>query len=105
MLELHIYVQSGAKQDACLGLMPLPMSHMNQQTRLVLKLAVRAPAQENAANKAVCALIARWLGIAKNRVRVISGQQSRHKCLLLDIDQTTIHHADIKAALEAYRLF
>lgn len=38
-----------------------------------------APPVENAANQALVALVAKRLGVAKGRVRVLSGQKSRQK--------------------------
>lgn len=49
-----------------------------------LKLRVTAPPVDGAANQLLCDFFARLLGIAKGRVRVHSGESSRHKRLLLE---------------------
>lgn len=47
-----------------------------------LKLRVTAPPVEGAANQLLCDFFAKLLGIAKGRVRLQSGEASRHKRLL-----------------------
>lgn len=49
-----------------------------------LKLRVTAPPVEGAANLLLCDYFAKRLGIAKGRVRLQSGETSRHKRLLLE---------------------
>lgn len=49
-----------------------------------LKLRVTAPPVEGAANQLLCDYLAKLLGIAKSRVRLQSGETSRHKRLLLE---------------------
>ena len=44
-----------------------------------LKLAVTAPPVEGEANAAVCALIAKALGVAKSAVTVVRGESGRRK--------------------------
>ena len=48
-----------------------------------LKLSVSAAPEKGKANKAVCALAAKTLGVAKSHVSVISGETSRDKKLLV----------------------
>ena len=43
-----------------------------------------APPVENAANQALVALLAKRLGVPKGRVRVIAGQKSRQKRVLVE---------------------
>jgi len=52
-----------------------------------LKVSVAAPPEKGSANKAVCQLIAKKLGVRKKQVSVETGQTSPHK---------TIRIADIK---------
>jgi uncharacterized protein (TIGR00251 family) len=46
-----------------------------------LTLSVTAPPLDGRANDAVCVLIAKALGIAKTRVRVVAGERARVKRL------------------------
>jgi uncharacterized protein (TIGR00251 family) len=55
-----------------------------------LKVNVSAPPERGAANKTLCKLIAKTLGIRTNQVTVISGQSSPHKTVR--ITGTTIEH-------------
>lgn len=50
----------------------------------MIKIRVAAPALENAANRALIEFIAQRLGIAKRRVRIVSGSSSRRKVLEID---------------------
>ncbi len=51
--------------------------------RAVLKLRVRVAAEDGAANKAVVALLAKSLGVAKRDVSLLSGQTARVKQLAI----------------------
>ncbi len=57
------------------------------------KIRVAAPPVDNAANRALIEFIAEALGVAKSRVRIISGNTGRRK--LLEVDGVT---ADLVAA-------
>lgn len=46
-----------------------------------LRITVTAPPVEDAANAAVCACLADYLGIGKQRISVCSGARSRNKRL------------------------
>jgi uncharacterized protein len=48
-----------------------------------LKIYVTAVAEDNKANQAVVALIAKVLRIAKSDIQIVSGQKDRQKTLLL----------------------
>jgi uncharacterized protein (TIGR00251 family) len=48
-----------------------------------LRVDVKEPPEDGRANDAVCALLARELGIPKDGVRVVSGQSSRKKLLAI----------------------
>ena len=50
----------------------------------MIKIRIAAPAVENAANRALVDFIAQHLGIAKGRVRMVSGGTSRRKMLEID---------------------
>jgi uncharacterized protein YggU (UPF0235/DUF167 family) len=44
-------------------------------------VAVREPARDGEANRALVELLARHLGIAKSTIKIIRGERSRHKVL------------------------
>lgn len=58
-----------------------------------IKIRIAAPPVENAANRALIDFVAQHLGIAKSRVRIVSGNTSRKK--VLEVDGVT---ADVLAA-------
>ena len=49
-----------------------------------LKVSVSAPAEQNKANKALVALLAKRIGARKSKVHVVSGQKSRRKLMLIE---------------------
>jgi uncharacterized protein (TIGR00251 family) len=54
----------------------------------VLQARVSAPPVEGKANKALCRLVAKRIGVAPSRVTVARGEKSRQKLLLIEgIDQ------------------
>lgn len=48
------------------------------------KLQLTAPALEGKANRACIEFLARGLGIARSRVKLLSGEKSRHKVIELE---------------------
>lgn len=62
----------------------------------LLKLRVAAAPSDGAANKAVCALLAKALKIPKSKIRLIAGDTARVKRLAIDADP-----GDLAAALSA----
>ena len=52
----------------------------------VLKVRVRAVAEDGQANRAIALTVAQWLGLAKSRVEVASGSKSRFKTLAITGD-------------------
>ena len=72
-VRLHIYVQPRASKTEIAGM------HDS-----MIKVRIAAPAVNNAANRVLIEFIARHLGIAKGRVRVVSGGASRRKMLEID---------------------
>jgi uncharacterized protein len=61
--------------------------------RTVLKLRVRAIAEGGEANRAVTGFLAEALGVAKARVRILSGVTSRFKQVAVDGDPRELGEA------------
>jgi uncharacterized protein (TIGR00251 family) len=61
--------------------------------RTVVKMRVRAIAEGGEANRAVVELLARALGVAKAKVRVLSGATSRLKQIAVDGDPAKLGDA------------
>ena len=78
-----VRVSAGASRDRVLG------EHAG-----ALKLSVSAPCEKGKANKAVCALVAKTLGVAKSHVSIVAGGTSRDKKVL-------VRGADVEAIREA----
>jgi uncharacterized protein (TIGR00251 family) len=76
-----VHVQPGAKRSGVAGL------HGER-----LKIRIAAPALDGRANDALVAFVAETLGIAKHRVAVAKGAQSREKLLAVagDCDPTIL---------------
>jgi uncharacterized protein len=72
-MNVAIRVQPRAKRNA---LVRLPDGKW--------KLFLNAPAVEGKANQALVEFLAKGLGIARSRVRVLSGEKSRQKVVSLD---------------------
>jgi uncharacterized protein (TIGR00251 family) len=72
-IRLKVYVQPRASRTELAG------THDG-----LIKIRIAAPAVDNAANLALIDFIARHLGIAKRRVRLVTGGTSRRKVLELD---------------------
>jgi hypothetical protein len=78
-MELHpegvvipVRVSAAASRDRVLG------EHAG-----ALKLSVSAAPEKGKANKAVCALVAKTLGVASSRVSIVGGETSRDKKVLV----------------------
>jgi len=56
----------------------------------VLRIRVSAPPVDGAANKALLVFLSKTCGIAKSRIRFISGETSRIKRLMLEGDSAEI---------------
>jgi len=76
-----VHAQPGAKRSAVAGL------HGDR-----LKIRIAAPALDGRANDALVAFVAAALGIARSRVVVAKGAQSREKLLVVagDCDPTVL---------------
>jgi uncharacterized protein (TIGR00251 family) len=76
---LHVYVQPGAKKSEVSGL------HDGK-----IKIRICAPPVEGAANEALVKFVSGELGISKSKVKLISGEKSRHKTLQIDMDEAEV---------------
>lgn len=65
---------------------------------MMLKARVRAAAENNEANRALEALIAKCFGIAKSRVRVVRGHTARLKQVAIE----GVSEADVAKVLSRY---
>ena len=71
---LSIHAQPGAKKTAMVGL------HGDR-----LKVRLAAPPVDGKANKVLIAWAAKTFGVSRSAVRLIRGQSSRQKTLLLEL--------------------
>jgi len=89
MARLSVRVQPGASRDQVREL----------RDDGVLLLRVSAPALEGRANKAVCKLLAKAIGVPPSRVRVVRGEHSRDKLIEVDgLDQEELSRRAASAA-------
>ena len=72
-IRLKLKVQPKARRNGIDGVMPDAAGDM------VLKLAVTAPPEDGKANRAVIALLAAELGVAKAAISVVAGATDRRK--------------------------
>ena len=72
-VEIFLYVKPRASRNKVVGL-------QGEE----LKVALTAPPVDGAANKACCAFLAKLCSLPKSSVKLVSGEASRHKRLLLE---------------------
>ena len=72
-LYIEVYLQPGASKNAIVGL------HDGE-----LKIQITAPALENKANTHLIKFLAKHFGVAKNKVKIIRGEHSRHKLVSIN---------------------
>ncbi|HEX9403708.1 MAG TPA: DUF167 domain-containing protein [Steroidobacteraceae bacterium] len=72
-VRVEVYIQPRAAKSELAGM------HGDS-----IKIRIAAPPVDNAANQALIEFMAERLGIAKRRVRVVSGATSRKKVLEID---------------------
>ncbi len=78
--KLYLHVTPKARREEVTG-----VTH-DAQGRTYLKLSVTVPPEDGKANKAVCSYVAKACGVAGSKVRMLSGETSRHKCLAVEVD-------------------
>lgn len=62
----------------------------DQEGNPEIQVRVSAPPEGGKANKAVCEVVAKALGIAKGKVQVVRGDTSRHKMLAIEVDDAAL---------------
>ena len=72
-VEVFLYIQPRASRNKIVGL-------QGEQ----LKVALTAPPVDGVANKACCLFLAKLCSLPRSYVKVIAGETSRHKRLLLE---------------------
>ncbi|HMS56698.1 MAG TPA: DUF167 domain-containing protein [Fimbriimonadaceae bacterium] len=66
-----------------------------------VKVYVSAPPVDGEANDAVCAVVAKDLGLSRSKVRIVSGQTSRNKVLEIDdFDESELNARQIQPKLQ-----
>lgn len=76
-VSLAVRAQPGAKKTAIVGI-------YGQGVAAQLKIAVQAPPLDGRANQALLAFLAQTFALPKNAVKLISGDLSRNKVILLE---------------------
>jgi len=69
-MYIKVKVKAGAKRDE--------IEQVNENT---FNVSVKADARQNMANKSVVRIVARYLDIEENKVRIINGHQSPSKLI------------------------
>jgi uncharacterized protein (TIGR00251 family) len=72
-LELHLYVQPKSSRDQLIGL------HGDE-----FKVAITAPPVDGQANSHLIKFLAKQFKVPKGQVRIISGEQGRHKRIAIE---------------------
>lgn len=81
-LRICLHVQPGASKTEIAGIFGD-----------ALKLRVAAKAEDGAANKAVCAFLAKAFSVPKTSVSILRGASSRHKIVMIVGNATDLMHA------------
>lgn len=77
--RLVVHVQPGATRTAWVGL------HGD-----ALKLRLAAPPVDGAANQALLAFVADWLGVPTSHLRLLRGERSRRKVMWVPLPAETV---------------
>ena len=87
-------------ENCTLKVRVLPKASRNQVDGYedgTLKLRVTAPPTGGQANAGVIALLAKTLGVSKSKLKIIRGQSSRNKVVLVD----TLTEREVRRRIEA----
>ncbi|KKS02702.1 MAG: hypothetical protein UU64_C0011G0025 [candidate division WWE3 bacterium GW2011_GWF2_41_45] len=66
-MRIHVLLKPGAKEPNI------------EQSNGIFRISVKAPAKENEANNELVDALSDYFGIAKNRISIVSGFNSRNK--------------------------
>jgi len=77
-LKLKIYVQPNASRSEVIGL------HAD-----AIKIKIKAPPVDGAANEEVIRFLAEYCGVAKKSVHLLHGETGRHKLIEIEVDSAT----------------
>lgn len=89
--ELHVRVQPNARRSAFAGI-------YNQS----LKVALRAPAVDGKANRALVEFLAEFAGVARSQIEIARGEKSREKTVRLGgISALQLRERLLAAGIEA----
>lgn len=88
---LSVRVMPGASRESVGGSWCGP----DGQERLILR--VTAPAEDGRANTAICALLARTLGLSKSAIALASGEKARNKTMRFEGDDACLRRVEALA--------
>ena len=83
---LAVRVTPNASRNALEGV------EIRENDRCVLRIRVCAAPDKGKANKAVIALLAKYLGTPKSAIKIMSGETARLKQLCISAGPDAIHH-------------
>lgn len=84
MVTLAVYVTPKAGKNQVVGV------RTSEEGLLEVSLRVTTAPDAGAANKAMCKLLAKELGVAKSCIAIKRGETSRHKLLELDMESAAL---------------
>ncbi len=87
--KIFVKVTPNAKLNKIDGLIT-----MENQERLIIR--IQAPPDKGKANKAVCALLAKTLGVPKSTLKILTGEKSQIKTVTIDYP---LNETDLTALL------
>lgn len=87
-MKLKIYVQPNASRSEVIGL------HGD-----AIKIKIKAPPVDGAANEEVIRFLAEFCGVSKKSVHLLHGETSRNKLIEIEADSTSEMHLRKKLGL------
>ena len=87
-IRLYIKLKPNAKQEKVLDTCTESSQSSKSQPQMYLHIAIKAPAAENKANKALIDFVAKSLALPKSTISLERGSKSKYKTLSLKTPQT-----------------